>query len=640
MIQTFARFPLLRYFLATSFLAVAIVMALTAFLFVQFARESFASELESQNKQEAVHFSAIFYSDVWLPSKERIPGSTLQDIDPTLLEVFAQKTSFSLPIVQVSLLDINGTVLYSTDPSTVGASGAVPSGYQWTLQHYLPSSSLVRDQMLTATDGTNRQIDVTTTYSPLSDADPASLMEGEPLGVLEITRDITDKLAAAERTSITNALIGSGSMGIALVVLLFLIVLRADRIIGRWHSQAVEGQRLMAESNRRLEEALAELKQTQQSLIQQARLSALGQMASGIAHDFNNALVPILGFTELLLSRPENLADVEKTRNYLQMISMGAEDAATVVSRMREFYRKREENEEFSPVDLESMVSQAITLTQPKWRDQALMSGITITVETMLEEAGPISGNESELRQAVVNLILNAVDAMPEGGTITLRTRNYDGYGAIKISDTGVGMTEEVRIRCMEPFFTTKGVGGTGMGLAMVHGIAQRHDGFLDIESVEGQGTTFSIRLPIVAQSLPGPDGTDRKGENVRVLRILAVDDEPMALQVLSEFLEGEGHVVETAPNGREGLEAFRQGNFDVVITDWAMPEMSGDQLAVSIKDEEPGTPVILLSGFGDIIRSSGELPTGVDMVMSKPAKLDDLRQAMTALLARYGKPQ
>ena len=375
-------------------------------------------------------------------------------------------------------------------------------------------------------------------------------------------------------------------------------------------------------------------------MIQHAKLSALGQMASGIAHDFNNALVPILGFSELLLSRPDNLTDVEKSRNYLEMIRMGAEDAASVVSRMQEFYRRRDEDEEFLPVHLETVVSQAVTLTQPRWKDQVQANGITITVETELGDADPVSGSESELREAVTNLILNAVDAMPDGGRILLQTRGDDEYVVLDVSDSGTGMADEVRTRCMEPFFTTKGVEGTGMGLAMVHGIVQRHEGSIDIESVEGQGTRFLIRLPVAHSSLQSRNVVERDTKDGNVLRILAVDDEPLALQVLSELLKGDGHLVETAANGREGLESFKRGSFDIVLIDWAMPEMGGDQLAVSIKEEAPNTPIVLLSGFGDIIKATGEMPPGVDMVVSKPAKLDEVRHAVTSLLARYRQPR
>ena len=260
--QPSARFALLRYFLATSILAVGAVMALTAYLFVQFARDGFARGLESQNNREAVRFSSIFYTDVLVPSREQIPEATLHDLDVAVLEVFSQRTSFGLPIVRISLFDLDGTVLYSTDSSAVSTSGAARSGFQRTILYKLPSSSLEGDQMVTTAGGTEHLIDVTTIFAPITDADPASSMEGGLLGVLEITRDITDDLARVGRTGITRALIASGSMGAALVVLLFLIVFRADRIIGHSHRQSIENQQLMVESNLRLEGAFAELKRT------------------------------------------------------------------------------------------------------------------------------------------------------------------------------------------------------------------------------------------------------------------------------------------------------------------------------------------------------------------------------------------
>ena len=224
------------------------------------------------------------------------------------------------------------------------------------------------------------------------------------------------------------------------------------------------------------------MKQTQQNIIQQERLRALGQMASGIAHDFNNALTPILGFSELLLKRSEGLDDRDTVERYLRMMNMAAQDAATVVgnSRLREFYRKREEGENFAPASLHDLVGQAISLTQPRWKDEAQAKGITIKMETDLQEVPLIIGDESELREALTNLVFNAVDAMPDGGTITLRTRRDGNQVVLEVSDTGTGMTEEVRQRCLDPFFTTKGAhtsSRTGMGLAMVYGIVQRHEG-------------------------------------------------------------------------------------------------------------------------------------------------------------------
>ncbi|HYR59606.1 MAG TPA: PAS domain S-box protein, partial [Chthoniobacteraceae bacterium] len=229
--------------------------------------------------------------------------------------------------------------------------------------------------------------------------------------------------------------------------------------------------------NAELQAALANLKTTQQQVIQQERLRALGQMASGIAHDFNNALVPILGFSELLLLSPAVLADRQKTAKYLETIQTAAKDAASVVSRLREFYRPNKEDREFAPVSLKRLVEQSITLTKPKWKDQAQASGATVGIALDLEPVPPIAGEESALREVLTNLIFNAVDAMPDGGTITLRTRRVGDFATLEISDTGTGMSEETRARCLEPFYSTKGERGTGLGLSMVFGIVQRHSG-------------------------------------------------------------------------------------------------------------------------------------------------------------------
>jgi len=380
---------------------------------------------------------------------------------------------------------------------------------------------------------------------------------------------------------------------------------------------------------------VAELKQTQQQIIQQERLSALGQLASGIAHDFNNALTPILGFSELLLTRPERLEDRETARGHIEMINTAARDAAAVVAHLREFYRKRDDSDSFAPAHLDDIVGQGLSLTQSKWKDEAQMKGVTIRVKTDLQKVPPVSANESDLREALTNLLLNAVDAMPEGGTLTISTRVDSDQVVLAVRDTGTGMTEEVKQRCLDPFFTTKGVDGTGMGLAMVYGIIRRHEGSMDIVSEPGKGTTFTIRLPIQMRSSTGVNGASPSHGPDRALNVLVVDDEPMVRQLVTEYLTGDGHTVETATNGRKGLERFFKGKFDLVVTDRAMPEMSGDQMAEAIKAEAPGTPVILLTGFGDIMMAKDEKPSGAALIVAKPVTMGDLRKAVAMVTAK-----
>ncbi len=399
--------------------------------------------------------------------------------------------------------------------------------------------------------------------------------------------------------------------------------------IARDITKRVRADEALQESNRCLEEVLAELKATQQHIIQQERLHALGTMASGVAHDFNNALSPIMGFSEMLLNHPEMLDDKERVMHYLTTVNIAARDAANVVRHLREFYRPREANENFQPVDLNQLVGGTISLTQPKWKNQAQAKGIAICLKKDLQHIPLIAGVEAELREVLTNLIFNSVDSMPDGGTITLRTCTDGVHVTLEVIDTGMGMTEEVRQRCLEPFFSTKGEGGTGLGLAMAYGIIQRHSGTIAIESELGVGTTVRIRLPL-PKGHRAIDIRRMAGTLLGPLHVLVVDDEPLVSEIIAEYLTGDGHTVETATDGWDALEKFQKGWFDLVITDQAMPGMSGDQLAGVIKRIAPTKPIILLTGFGDLMNESGEKSANLDFIVSKPITLSMFRDVLT----------
>jgi PAS domain S-box-containing protein len=379
--------------------------------------------------------------------------------------------------------------------------------------------------------------------------------------------------------------------------------------------------------NDELQKALGELKATQNQIIQQERLRALGQMASGIAHDFNNSLMPVMGFAELLLSSPGILDDKKKTTSYLETIRTAAKDASSIVGRLREFYRSNENSDVFKPVNLSQLAKQSVSLTQPKWKGQANAKGIEIRVREELNDVSMISGDESALREVLTNLIFNAVDAMPKGGTITLRTHSENGRVVLEVSDSGTGMTEDVRQRCLEPFFTTKGDGGTGLGLAMVFGIVQRHEGTINLQSHLGAGTTFILSFPIGSEGSVDLIARTAHMPSAKTLRILLIDDEAGVREVLSAFLENDGHMVRSAEDGLAGLRLFGDEKFDLVITDKAIPGMSGDQMALEIKKLSPSTPVVLLSGFNS--GAEDETIPGVDVVASKPISISTLRKAI-----------
>lgn len=409
-------------------------------------------------------------------------------------------------------------------------------------------------------------------------------------------------------------------------------------ILARDITERKNMENALRESNGRLQEALSELRTTQHQIVQQERLRALGQMASGIAHDFNNALTPILGYSDIFLTPDAMLDDKEslkgQLKDFAQVVHLAARDAAEVVRRLREFYRVRSPDEIFVKLNINKVIEEAILLTQPRWKSQSQAHGKNIQVQSKLQEVPEVYGNESELREVFTNLIFNAVDAIPGNGSVTLVTYRQDSFVAIEVVDTGTGMPEEVRRHCFEPFFTTKGIEGSGMGLAMVYGVVRRHEGKISLESVLGQGTTFYIYLPIF-QKQKTEDTNVAKPTNLRSLRILVVDDEELVRNILLRYLTMDEHTVEVARNGKEGWEKFMQGNFDLVITDGAMPEMSGEEMTILMKNFAPTVPIILLTGFSDMIKATGEKPVSVDHMLGKPVTRADLREIIAKAI-RY----
>lgn len=395
-------------------------------------------------------------------------------------------------------------------------------------------------------------------------------------------------------------------------------------------NQNQELEQKVAERTEELSSALEELKQTQHRMLQQERLRAFGEMAGGVVHDFNNALMSVVGYTELLLNDPAMLDDKPAVLGYLQTMNTAGRDAAHVVGRLREFYRPREETDVFESVALNQLIEQAVSLTQPKWKDQALATGRTIAVEMDLEKVPTIAGNPAELREVFTNLIFNAVDAMPSGGTITLRSYRLQERVGFELIDTGTGMTEEVRARCLEPFFSTKGERGTGLGLSTTFGVIKRHDAELEIESEPGRGTTFRISFPSQVKMF-----TAAAASEIAVpcrLRVLVVDDEPVPRDVVRQYLTADGHDVVTTMSGQEAIERFEAGEFDLVVTDHAMPGMNGSQLAEALKAMRASQPILMLTGFTDPKLDPKEKPAGVDLILTKPIPQKELREAVAQL--------
>jgi signal transduction histidine kinase/ActR/RegA family two-component response regulator len=391
-----------------------------------------------------------------------------------------------------------------------------------------------------------------------------------------------------------------------------------------------------------LQQAYDDLRQSQQTVMQQERLRALGEMASGIAHDINNAISPVSLYTELLLEKEPNLS--AEARSRLQIMQQAVDDVAGTIARMREFYRPREASLTFSKVDVNRAINQVVELTEPRWRALPEERGIVIELRRDLTDpVPPIAGDEVEVRDALTNLVFNAVDAMPEGGTLILRTRGATGSDGrhevhVEVCDSGIGMDEEARRRCLEPFFTTKGERGTGLGLASVYGMIQRHNGELEIESAVGKGTTMRMIFSAQTATTATNGGYVPSQVVTRRLRILLVDDDPVLIRSLQDALESDGHQVKSASGGQSGIEAFTavhgtDNAFAIVITDLGMPRVDGRRVASAIKALSRQTPVIMLTGWGQRLLAENDIPHDVDRVLSKPPRLPQLRAAITELI-------
>jgi PAS domain S-box-containing protein len=361
---------------------------------------------------------------------------------------------------------------------------------------------------------------------------------------------------------------------------------------------------------------ITEKKRMEEQLLQTEKLRALGEMASGVAHDFNNALAAILGNTQLLLYTVKD----EELKETLQIIEKVSRDAAQTVRRLQEFTRKRIHQELFK-LDVNSIIKDAIEITKPKWKDEVQGRGVPIEMISNFEEIPPVEGNASELREVIANMIFNAIEAMPKGGKLEIRTFQRKTKVYIQISDTGIGMTEEVRKKIFEPFFTTKPFSNTGLGLSMSYGIIKRFEGEIQVESNIGSGTTFTIILPIGSEVkeeaiAPFPSLMIKKG---REARILVIDDEESVSSVLARILSQGNHQVTVAENGKEGIQLFEEKEFDIVLTDLGMPGMSGWEVCKAIKKMSPRTPVGMITGWGMKLSQKEREENKLDFLISKP---------------------
>jgi len=359
-------------------------------------------------------------------------------------------------------------------------------------------------------------------------------------------------------------------------------------------------------------------KESEQQLIQVEKLRALGGMVGGIAHDFNNLLAAILGYTELSL---RDTKDETLTRR-LKVIEKAARDGAETVRLLQEFTKTRKDIR-LETVNLNKLIDQVLLLTRHRWKDSAQSRGISIRIKTEYSTIPEIQGNIAELREALANVIFNAVDATTKDGTITCRTWTNKEHLYISMSDTGIGMSEEIRQRIFDPFFTTKGVSSSGLGLSVCYGIINRHGGEILVDSQENLGTTFTIKLPVSLPQLPiEPVAVKSKQEPIN---ILIIDDEDFVRGAIHEILEDEGHHVVDASSGEEGIEKFHKEKFDLVLTDLGMPGLAGWEVIARIKAINEKVPIILLTGWANQTDLKLAKESGVDLILAKPVTTKDL---------------
>jgi len=407
----------------------------------------------------------------------------------------------------------------------------------------------------------------------------------------------------------------------------------------------VRGEEAQRAEQKRAEEAerhigelsryIAEQERILEKFAQIEKLSALGELASGVAHDFNNTLAGILGRAQLLQAHSKDAKEVERG---LDLIIKTAKDGAHTVKRIQDFARQRRD-QDFEPVAVDQLLSDVSEITKPRWKNRAEAADVYINLQLGATTIAMVMGDASELREVLVNIVFNAIDAMPNGGRITLSATETDGQVEIRVTDNGTGMPEEVRSRIFDPFFTTKGKAGMGLGLAVSYGIICRHDGSLEVESELGRGTSFVIKLAVAKQSTSAQTSEHSVTPTTLAAhiaaRVLVVDDENYVRELLRDILNSLGHQVVEAEDGFKALELFDLQNFDAVFTDIGMPGMSGWELARLIRERHREIPLAILTGWGEAVSAAEKEAAQVNWIIAKPFPIERIAEILKEISER-----
>jgi len=384
---------------------------------------------------------------------------------------------------------------------------------------------------------------------------------------------------------------------------------------------------------------ITEREEMEEKLFQTEKFSALGKLSGGIAHDFNNILAAILGRVQLLnrslgdIPTKEWSGSMANLKRGLEIIEKATLDGKEILHRLQGFYRVRRDDKNFSQINLNKVVNHALEFTRVKWKDEAELKGIKYKIQKELSPLPYISGCSTELREVMINLINNALDAMPKGGKIKIETLMEDSYIKIMLQDNGIGISEAIKNKIFDPFFTTKGHQSSGLGLSVSYGIIKRHKGEIIVNSMEGQGTTFAIKIPLLKKEEKQKEKKKKekreksktKSIESKNANILVIEDEDEVRSVLFDILTSHGHKVLTASQGNKGIELFKKNNFDMVLTDLGMPGISGWQVAREVKRINPRVPVGIITGWQIQMEESMVKERGVDIIVNKPFRIEQV---------------
>lgn len=361
-----------------------------------------------------------------------------------------------------------------------------------------------------------------------------------------------------------------------------------------------------------------------EQISQMEKMDALGILTSGVAHEFNNLLTPILGFSQIIKSKVHD----SNLKFYLELIEKSARDGAMIVKRVQEFTR-REGTKSRLKVDMNEIASSAVEMTQPRWKNEAEAMGRSIRIDKKLDSRGFVLANPTEMREVVTNILLNAADAIKKSGRISIRTWNEDDNICLSIKDNGIGMSEEVLQNIFTPFFTTKNERGTGLGMPIVYNIVRDHGGKIDVESKVGQGTNITVKLPVY--SLEG-QGADQVMSYIKLQgRVLVVDDQEAAGRTAVCMLEELGLTVDYVGSGREAIEMNNNNDYEIVLCDLAMPDMTGTEVARKVRENDSKAGFILMTGWaGWISKTDREY---IDVIIDKPFTLQTISDAVKQCL-------